>query len=105
VFEQIRILFINPLNNYPQDLKETKTPQLGEFTLTFDEAMNYLKSNSKGKVTYESATNGAYVMKSIYPGFTAWADYDGVGTSKWYRFVHNIIAPCYHSNEKWAIVA
>ncbi len=85
--------------------REKSTPQFGEFVLTFEEAIQYLKENPEGKVIYDTAKYGAYVQNSSHFGFFAWYDCDGLGNSKWYKDGDILMNGRYHSDKKWAIVS
>lgn len=85
-------------------LLDKPTSQSGEFVLTFEEAINYLKENQEGKVTYESAKYRVYVTNSYYNGYYALYDHFGFLNPKWYDG-DNFSGNQFYTNEKWAIVA
>lgn len=84
---------------------EKSTLQFGEFVLSFDEAIQYLKECKNGKITYESAKNGSYVHNSDINGFYSWSDFDGLGNAKWFTdLTDRSEKDRFYQLEKWAIV-
>lgn len=94
---------------FDSEITGKKSPQFGEFVLSFDEAKKYLEKNPLGKITYESNINGAYIsISKTDSNYLQLEDFGGVIKDRWlHRNLLNKqpLVDGYLCFEKWAIVA